>query len=102
MRDSEKDLIPFVNSDELKSKFEPIVNRVVELSARPAVAKARKVINDVSNASELWTSSLPQVAAEEKDKLQGLLVKASEWIDTMETAQAKVCRIPIHPLVSLK
>jgi len=70
---------------------DPIFFRVSELTDRPAaIAKAKKAITDIHILIETWESTMPQITSEEKDKLNQMVQKITEWIEEKLEAQNKV------------
>lgn len=75
---------------EIKALAEPIFRRHAELTERPAaVAKTRKQIDGIRKRIKAWPETMPQITANETEKMSSLVDKVESWLDEREAEQSK-------------
>ena len=84
---------------ELEKLAAPVFLRKSELEARPkVVSQAREATNWTESILEAWVSERPEVTAEEREKVLGMISNFTTWLDEMETQQEA---LPLHETPAL-
>ena len=79
---------------ELEKLAAPVFLRKSELEARPkVVSQAREATNWTESILEAWVSERPEVTAEEREKVLGMMGNFTIWLDEMESEQEA---LPLH------
>ena len=79
---------------ELEKLTAPVFLRKSELEARPkVVSQAREATNWTESILEAWVSERPEVTAEERKKVLGMIGNFTTWLDEMEGEQEA---LPLH------
>jgi hypoxia up-regulated 1 len=74
---------------DVKSLAEPIFRRHTELTERPsAVAKTKKQLEGIRKRAAAWNDTMPQITANETEKMLELVDKVDNWLTEREAEQA--------------
>lgn len=74
---------------DVKTLAEPIFRRHAELTERPsAVAKTKKQLEGIRKRAAGWSETMPQITANETEKMLELVDKVDSWLAEREAEQA--------------